>query len=347
MLENIRSAAHTPVSIDEAARMAALRKYRILDTDPERAFDDVTMLASLICGTPIALISLIDADRQWFKSRIGISVAETSRSVSFCTHAIKQRELYVVPDASVNEIFRDNPFVAGENGIRFYAGAPLVTPSGHALGTLCVLDRVPRTLTTEQIEALQALRRQVEAQLELRANLVELDQALQARDHAEAEQTRLIGELRESLDNVKKLSALLPYCSECQFDMTIPADPRGIPTITDGVMQVLQDRGWPEARIIEVELALQEALANAIRHGCKGDASREVQCVVTCDDVGEVLIVVRDPGTGFDASTLPNPLHEENMMKSSGRGIFLINQLMDEVDFRDGGRELQMRKRNL
>jgi serine/threonine-protein kinase RsbW len=96
---------------------------------------------------------------------------------------------------------------------------------------------------------------------------------------------------------------------------------------------------------MEVELALQEALANAIRHGCKGDSSRSVQCVVTSDDSGEVLIVVRDPGPGFDAGTVPNPLAGENMLKSSGRGIFLINQLMDEVDFKDGGRELQMRKR--
>ena len=330
---------------DEAARLTALRRYKILDTDPERAFDDLTLLASHICGTPIALISLIDADRQWFKSRVGMSITETSRSVSFCAHAIKQHELYVVPDARVSETFRDNPFVVGENGIRFYAAAPLITPGGHALGTLCVLDKVPRTLTLEQVEALLALRRQVEAQLELRVNLMELDEALKARDRAEEEQVRLIGELRGSLEAVKKLSALLPYCSECQFDMTIPADPKAIPTVTDGVMQVLQNRSWPEARVMEVELALQEALANAIRHGCGGDSSRHVQCVVTCDANDEVLIVVRDPGAGFDAATVPNPLAGENILKSSGRGIFLINQLMDEVAFADGGRQLRMKKR--
>jgi anti-sigma regulatory factor (Ser/Thr protein kinase) len=333
------------MTMDELARLAALRKYRILDTEPERAFDDLTELASQICGTPIALISLIDADRQWFKSRVGLSIAETSRSVSFCTHAIKQRDLFVVPDARDSDTFRNNPFVVGENGIRFYAGASLVTSSGHALGTLCVLDKVPRTLTAEQVEALDALRRQAEAQLELRANLLELDEALKARDLAESEQLRLIRELRDSLENVRKLSALLPYCSECQFDVTIPADPRAIPTVTDGVLHVLQEKRWPDERIIEVELALQEALTNAIRHGCKGDPSRKVQCVVTCDNQGEILIVVRDPGTGFDATSLPDPLQSENILKSSGRGIFLINQLMDEVAFRDGGRELQMRKR--
>jgi len=333
-------------TMDEAGRLADLRKYRILDTDPERAFDDLTLLASHICDTPIALISLIDADRQWFKSKVGISIAETSRSVSFCTHAIKQRGLYVVPDARKNETFRDNPFVVAEDGIRFYAGAPLVTPNGHALGTLCVLDKVPRWLTPRQVEALQALRRQVEAQLELRANLFELDAALKERDLAEAGQVRLIGELRASLENVQKLSALIPYCSSCQFNMTIPANPKEIPTVTDGVMQVLQDKQWPEQRIIEVELALQEALANAIRHGCKGDASRKVQCVVNWTSNDEILIIVRDPGTGFDATGVPDPLQAENVLKPSGRGIFLINQLMDEVAFKDGGRELQMRKRS-
>jgi anti-sigma regulatory factor (Ser/Thr protein kinase) len=331
---------------DESARLAALRRYRILDTDPEQAFDDLTLLASHICGTPIALISLIDADRQWLKSKVGMSIAETSRSVSFCTHAITQSDLYVVPDARVHDLFRDNPFVVAENGIRFYAGAPLITPDGHALGTLCVLDNIPRMLSREQVEALQAIRRQVQAQLELRRNLFELDQALKDRDRAENEQLRLIGELSGSLDNVKKLSGLIPYCSECQFNMVIPADPLAIPKVTDGVMQVLHEKNWPEDRIIQVELALQEALANAIRHGCKGDRSRQVQCIVNCHSDGEVLIVVRDPGTGFDATTVPDPLACENVLKSSGRGIFLINQLMDEVAFKDGGRELQMRKRS-
>jgi anti-sigma regulatory factor (Ser/Thr protein kinase) len=334
------------MSMDEAGRLAALRRYRILDTQPERAFDDLTLLASHICGTPIALISLIDADRQWFKSRVGLSIAETSRSVSFCTHVIPQRDLFVVPDARDNATFRDNPFVTGEDGIRFYAGAPLVTPDGYALGTLCVLDKVPRTLTPEQVEALEALKRQAEAQLELRANLIELEQALVDRDRAEAAQLELIRELRASLDNVNRLSGLLPFCSECQFSMTIPADPRAIPKVTDGVMQVLTERKWSEERIMQVELALQEALANAIRHGCKGDTSRQIQCVVTCDTGGEVLIVVRDPGSGFDAATVPNPLAGENVFKSSGRGIFLINQLMDEVAFGDGGREVRMRKRS-
>jgi anti-sigma regulatory factor (Ser/Thr protein kinase) len=330
---------------DESARLEALHRYRILDTQPERRFDDLTMLASHICGTPMALITLVDADRQWFKSRVGLTIAETSRAVSFCAHAIQQHDLLVVPDALADVRLRDNPFVTGEAHIRFYAGAPLVTPDGHALGTLCVIDRVSRTLTPDQLEALDALRRQGESQLELRRNLLELEQALAERDRAEAVQTKLIEELRLAHDNVRKLSGLMPFCSTCQFTMTIPADPGAILTLTDGVTQVLQEKHWAEKDVMAVELALQEAVANAIRHGCLGDPSKQLQCSVTLDESGEVVIVVRDQGAGFDHTTIANPLDPQNMLKPSGRGIFLINGLMDDVQFSDGGRELQMKKK--
>lgn len=330
---------------DETARLAALRRYRILDTDPERGFDDLTMLASHLCGTPIALISLVDADRQWFKSRVGLSIAETSRAVSFCTHAIQQRDIFIIPDAAADVRVRDSPFVTGEAHVRFYAGAPLLTPEGHALGTLCVLDRVSRTLTPDQVAALEALRRQAQAQLELRRNLIELEQALAERDRAEAAQAKLIDELRQALDNVRKLSGLMPFCSTCQLAMTIPADPAAIPALTDGVMQVLKGKHWTEEDIIAVELALQEAVANAIRHGCRGDSSKHLECSVSLDTSGEIVIVVRDPGSGFDPTTVANPLEPANILKPSGRGIFLINSLMDEVHFADGGRELWMRKK--
>lgn len=331
--------------IDESRRLAALRRYRILDTKPERAFDDLALLASQICETPIALISLVDAERQWFKSRIGVSMTETSRSIAFCADAIQQRDLFVVPDALADARFRDNPLVTGEPHIRFYAGAPLVTDDGEAIGTLCVMDRVPRTLNRDQLEALEALRRQAQAQLELRVKLLELQQALADRDRAEAAQETLIADLRSALDNVQKLSGLLPYCADCQLNMIVPADPMAIPTVTDGVMTMLKGKRWPDERVMEVELALQEALANAIRHGCQDDPTRQVQCCISVDESGEILVVVRDPGSGFDRSRVADPLAPENVLKSSGRGIFLINQLMDEVDFRDGGRELQMRKR--
>jgi anti-sigma regulatory factor (Ser/Thr protein kinase) len=329
----------------ETERLSALQRYRILDTEPEKAFDDLTLLAAYICGTPMALITLVDADRQWFKSRIGITASETARSVSFCAHAIDQSDLFIVGDASTDAAFKDNPMVRGDPHIRFYAGAPLITPDGQALGTLCVVDRVPRTLTPGQIESLQALRRQVQAQLELRLNLIELEAALAERDAAEARQLQLIDELRASLDGLNKLGALLPYCSVCELNLVIPADPRAIPTVTDGIKQMLQSRNWGEAEIMAVELALQEALANGIRHGCGGDPTRKVQCCVAIDQQGEVTVVVRDPGTGFDAASIPDPLDPANVLKPGGRGVFLINRLMDEVAFVDGGREVQMRKR--
>ena len=159
---------------NENARLAALASYQILDTLPEQSYDDLTRLASSICGAPMALISLIDQDRQWIKSRVGVDVTETPRSVAFCAHTILHpQEMLIVPDARQDPRFADNPFVQGEPHVRFYAGAPLVTSAGHALGSLCVVDHTPRNLTPQQQEDLQALARQVMVQLELRRTLVE------------------------------------------------------------------------------------------------------------------------------------------------------------------------------
>ena len=307
----------------ESARQTALRHYRILDTDPEPAFDDLTLLASQICGTPIALISLMDGKRQWFKSRIGIDATETSSDVSFCAQAIRQAGLLIVPDALADARFRDNPMVLGEPHVRFYAGAPLLARDGEALGTLCVIDRLPHTLTDGQKDALQALKRQAQAQLELRRNL---------------------DELRLALDGIDTLAALLPYCSTCELNIVIPADPAAMSKIQSGMNELLASRQWPEDDTMKVELALQEALANAIRHGCKGDPTKQVQCLVSFDASGNVVIVVRDPGPGFDVTTVPNPLEGTNVLKGSGRGVFLINQLMDSVEFADHGRQVVMRK---
>ena len=153
---------------DEEARLEALHRYRILDTEAEEVYDNVARLATHLCGVPMSAVSLVDEDRQWFKARVGLETRQTARDVSFCAHAIDGRDVLVVPDMIEDERFSDNPFVASPSGIRFYAGAPLVTPDGHAVGTLCVMDRRPGSLSSAQADALQALGRHVIAQMETR-----------------------------------------------------------------------------------------------------------------------------------------------------------------------------------
>jgi GAF domain-containing protein len=196
----------TPImSPNEAARVSALQKYAILDSEPEQAFDDLTLLASYVCKTSMALISLIDEDRQWFKSKVGISAAETSRDIAFCSTAIQQPDVFVVPDALQDERFRTNPLVVSEPNIRFYAGVPLINEDGYALGTLCVIDRTPRNLAPEQEAALKALSRLVLMQMEFRRNLILLKEALSDRTREEHERERELKKVQDTLMRVLRV----------------------------------------------------------------------------------------------------------------------------------------------
>jgi diguanylate cyclase (GGDEF)-like protein len=196
-----------PLPSDEAERLKALLGCHILDTPPEQRFDDLTLLASRVAQAPIALVSLVDRDRQWFKSRVGLDVTETPRDQAFCAHAILTPEVpLVVADAAKDPRFIDNPLVTGGPGIRFYAGTPLVDEYGKALGTLCVIDVVPRELDAEQLESLQALGRQVVAQL----RMTRLIRALQEQNDEQARSYRRMMEyksrLEESVEQLEHLS---------------------------------------------------------------------------------------------------------------------------------------------
>jgi GAF domain-containing protein len=186
---------NAPIPNNEEDRLAALQRYLILDTSPERAFDDIVWLVSYVCQTPVAYISIIDKERQWFKSKIGLTAVETQREIAFCAHAILDPQTMVVPDTLKDFRFADNPLVVGDPKIRFYAGAPLVSQDGYPLGTLCAVDHQPRNLTQLQLEALGALARQTEILLEYR---------------------RTSFEIKEALNHINILNGLLPICAWCK-----------------------------------------------------------------------------------------------------------------------------------
>ena len=176
-------------AVDEELRLSALKRYEILDTPPEAAFDRLARLASLALGTPIALVSLIDRDRQWFKARLGLDISETPRDQAFCAHAIlDKRQPLVVMDASREERFRDNPLVTGKPGIRFYVGAPIITRDGQALGTVCAIDREPREqVEPRDLETLQTLAAIAADEMELRFALQAAEKEIRLREAAQAE----------------------------------------------------------------------------------------------------------------------------------------------------------------
>ena len=184
-----------PIPDNEAQRLEALRDYHILDTAAEEAYDDITALAAYLCHVPIAMISLVDESQQWFKSKLGLNQQETPRDVAFCAHAILQTEPLIVRDAIKDARFADSALVTREPHIRFYAGFPLSSPEGFALGTLCAIDRRPRQLSASQKTAMQALSRQVMTLLELR---------------------RVSARMADALEKVKTLHGLLPICAWCK-----------------------------------------------------------------------------------------------------------------------------------
>jgi GAF domain-containing protein len=215
-----------PTPANETKRLKVLWQYEVLDTVPEEVFDDLAELAARICEAPIGLISLVDKERQWFKAKVGLDVNETARDISFCGHAINQSDLFIVPDAAKDSRFADNPLVISDPKIRFYAGAPLITPDGYALGALCVIDKVPRQLREDQAQALRLLARHVVTQLELRRRSLELAAAVQERKAAQSELETARAELAAVRRQVQEHRAQLHPGSRSDGASASPAPPR-------------------------------------------------------------------------------------------------------------------------
>lgn len=258
---------------NEKARLQKLKGYKVLDTLPEAQFDAITRLAAYICNTPISLVSLIDEDRQWFKSRQGLDAEETPRDVAFCAHAIHQPdEVFVVENPAEDPRFYDNPLVTGYPEVRFYAGAPLVTQDGYALGTLCVIDHKPRNLTEAQLDALQCLASEVIAQLELKQKVEDLE-ALQAK-------------LEFQKQEAERFAHLVSH------DLKSPL--RSMISLAELVRDEMQNTLKPEAEeaLLHIEKKASQAYAlveGMLKHSLSGSKGVDIQAVEMDRFVSEVI----------------------------------------------------------
>ncbi|MDN3654651.1 ATP-binding protein [Ferruginibacter paludis] len=211
--------SHRQHPVNEQDRLSALKELNIIDTAPEQDYDDIVRLASQICKTPISLITLLDEQRQWFKANHGMAATQTPRDISFCTHAIRQGDIMIVPDASKDERFTVNPLVTSDPGIRFYAGVPIHSEAGFPLGTLCVIDHKPHTLTSEQVFALQVLAKQVQKLLVLRAKIGGMEKAEAILKIREEKYRRIITNMHLGLLEVDKDEKIL-FANESFCEMS-------------------------------------------------------------------------------------------------------------------------------
>jgi len=256
--------------INEIERLKDLRSYEILDTPPENEFDEITFLASQICGTPISLISLIDENRQWFKSRQGLEVAETPREHSFCGHALNEQDkILIVQDSRNDERFHDNPLVLGDPNVVFYAGIPLVTPKGNSLGTLCVIDRVPRELDQSQIKALKALGNQLEKLLEYRISLFKLNNSEKRLNEINVTKDKLFSiiahDLRGPIGGIKSLIDILISDFDLSDIKKIHEMLEVIQVSAKSTYELLENLlTWAKAQQNEIKFAPEEVHLNSI-----------------------------------------------------------------------------------
>lgn len=312
---------------DEAARLAELRAYEVLDTEAEQAFDDLTQLASDILKVPIALVSLVDSERQWFKSRVGLDAAETPRDISFCGHVVAGDQLLLVPDATRDERFADNPLVTAAPDIRFYVGAPLRTPTGHVVGTLCAIDREPRQVTASELEALRRLARQVVSQLELRRRQREL-----ARSHA-----FLTGVLESAPVGVMTTDAEGAVTSVNRFFVeTLGYDPRvdGPRRLEDFYLAETMplrapegsaQRTWP-ALVRALEAGAEVAQDGALWRGRGGERIPVHLTASRHGDGGGFLVVLQD-----ERERHQHERQRQELLREIGRQNLRLERALDEA----------------
>ena len=230
------------IPLNESLRLKALKEYSILDTLPEKEYDDITQLASQICGTSISTISLIDEKRQWFKSKVGLEVDETSKEVSFCGHAIMEPDkIFTVKDSRLDARFQDNPLVIGEPHVIFYTGVPLVSQDGFALGTLCVIDDQPKELNQDQLLALKALSNQVVSLFELRKSKMQLERLtndLEIRNKELEKFARVAAhDIKSPLNNISGLTEILLH----QYSAILDDEGKMMMQMLDTSSQTLRD----------------------------------------------------------------------------------------------------------
>ncbi len=286
-----------PASIpqNESIRLADLRSFDILDTVAEEAYDAITYLAAEICDVPIALISIVDKERQWFKSRVGLDATETHRDLAFCAHAIREpSSLLIVPDASADPRFSTNPLVTDDPSIRFYAGAPLVSPAGNALGTLCVIDREPRVLTGEQEKALAALSIQVMALLELRRTVRDLERKQREVKAATAQRDSFMatvsheirGPLTAVIGYVELLRAGLPEEERAEALASVAREAADVEYLIEDLLVSARAEA-DSLRVVAVPVRLDAQIAQVLE-GLDGAVTAGVDTVVEgCRAIGD------------------------------------------------------------
>lgn len=283
-----------PLHPQEHKRLEELLRYEVLDTEAESALDELTQLASAICGTSISLVSLVDQDRQWFKSKVGLDAEQTDREIAFCSHAILQEGVFEIPNATLDERFHDNPLVTGAPDIRFYAGAPLVTPSGMPIGTLCVIDSEPKKLTPQQEQALSILAKQVISQLELRLHNHQLQRMQQEQEQFFAVMAH---DLRSPFNGILGLSKMMQQKASTLSPEKLAVMSNGILESSLKVYQLLDEMlQWSRNRLgaIKIEKERVPMIPVILDTTVFMEDSFRLKNINIVEDVSENLIAYTD-----------------------------------------------------